>query len=197
MAYCMLNHGHVPSCKMMLKGELKSKNIYWLSNWPYDKRELSCFNCPRSARKDPWRPAGESFEERALKAMNWDANKVTSRIFGIKNLKCQSMCLFFKFRQGFWRHNKYMLPFSFCHLDTTGSAFLGSHHSLRNEWDDCIWLPQLTPGSEVSKFEDEKIGNGNSLMWLITPGFTRSRIPKGQFPFGNHASMLALVEVCS
>lgn len=101
MAYCMLNHGHVPSCKMMLKGELKSKNIYWLSNWPYDKRELSCFNCPRSARKDPWRPAGESFEERALKAMNWDANKVTSRIFGIKNLKCQSMCLFFKFRQGF------------------------------------------------------------------------------------------------
>lgn len=103
MAYCMLNHGHVPSCKMVLKGELKSKNIYWLSNWPYDKWELSCFNCPRSARKDPWRPAGESFEERALKAMNWDANKVTSRIFGIKNLKCQSMCLFFKFRQGFMK----------------------------------------------------------------------------------------------
>lgn len=196
MAYCMLNHGHVPSCKMMLKGELKSKNIYWLSNWSYDKRELSCFNCPRSARKDPWRPAGESFEERALKAMNWDANKVTSRIFGIKNLKCQSMKVqvqarFFEGTTNICCHSHFVI------LTQLGQFFLGSHHSLRNEWDDCIWLPQLTPGSEVSKFEDVKIGNGNSLMWLITPGFTRSRIPKGQFPFGNHASMLALVEVCS
>lgn len=167
MAYCMLNHGHVPSCKMMLKGELKSKNIYWLSNWPYDKRELSCFNCPRSARKDPWRPAGESFEERALKAMNWDANKVTSRIFGIKNLKCQSMSLFFKFRQGFLKAQQIYVAILILSSWHNWVSFFWSHHSLRNEWDDCIWLPQLTPGSEVSKSEDVKIGNGNSLMWLI------------------------------